>query len=178
MSVRHINRRAFIALAAIFLVPAATYAHVTLQTKQAPIDNGYKAVFSVPHGCQGSSTTKVRIRIPEGVVGVKPQPKSGWKLETVKADYDKPHMQYGTRLTSGVKEVTWTGGPLLDEHYDEFVFVGYLSSQLAPGTTLYFPVVQECEQGVARWIDPPSNDNATDDHSDSPAPTLKLLPKQ
>jgi uncharacterized protein YcnI len=82
-------------------------------------------------------------------------------------------------VSSGVKEIVWTGGPLPDDHYDEFVFVGYLSSELPPNSMLYFPVVQECEQGVARWIDLPSaGKKAADDHSDSPAPGLKLLPKQ
>ena len=165
-------------LAALALVPSA-YAHITLQVKEAPIDSGYKAVFKVPHGCKGSATTKIRIRIPEGVIGVKPQPKAGWSLQTVKGDYDKPHTQYGSQLTSGVKEVTWTGGPLPDEYYDEFVFAGYLSSELTPNSMLYFPVVQECEQGVLRWIDRPApGQKASDDHSSSPAPGLQLLPRQ
>ncbi len=172
-----VRARATIVLAALFLVPSA-HSHVTLHVKQAPVDASYKAVFSVPHGCKGSPTTRIRVRVPEGVVGVKPQPKAGWSLETIQGDYAKPHAQYGTKLTSGVKEVSWSGGPLLDEHYDEFVFVGYLSSELTPNTTLYFPVVQECERGVERWIDLPSTNKAPDDHSDSPAPGLRLLPKQ
>ncbi|NGM88963.1 YcnI family protein [Parapusillimonas sp. SGNA-6] len=173
-----VHARAIVTLAALFLAPAA-YSHVSLQVKQAPVDSSYKAVFTVPHGCKGSSTTKIRIRIPEGVVGVKPQPKAGWTLEIIKGQYARTYMQHGAKVSSGVKEVVWTGGPLLDEHYDEFVFVSYLSSELKPDGMLYFPVVQECEQGVARWIDMPSaGKKAADDHSDSPAPKLKLLPKQ
>ncbi len=42
-----------------------------------------------------------------------------------------------------------------DDHYDEFVISTYLTDSLKPNTTLYFPVVQECEQGVSRWIDIP-----------------------
>ena len=49
----------------------------------------------------------------------------------------------------------WSGGKLPDHNYDEFVIVTYLTSGLKPNTTLYFPVVQECEQGVSRWIDIP-----------------------
>ena len=170
--------RVLVALASVLLAPSA-YSHVTLQVKQAPINGSYKAVFSVPHGCKGSPTTKIRIRIPEGVVGVKPQPKAGWTVETIKGDYAKAYMHYGAKVASGVKEVVWTGGPLLDEHYDEFVFASYLSSELTPDSTLYFPVVQECVEGVARWIDLPFADNtAADPHAGSPAPGLKLLPKQ
>lgn len=180
MSFLRFQIRTIAALAAFALAPLA-HAHVTLQVKEAPIDTNYKAIFGVSHGCEGSATTKIRVRIPEGVVGVKPQPKAGWSLSTVKGDYEKPHMQHGTKQVSGVKEVIWTGGPLLDEHFDEFVLKGYLSSDLAPNTTLYFPVVQECEKGVTRWIDVPS---ATDEkashhhHAGSPAPGVKLLPKQ
>jgi uncharacterized protein YcnI len=178
MSIFRIHSRALVTLAALFLAPAA-YSHVSFEVKQAPIGSNYKAVLVVPHGCKGSATTKVRIRIPEGVVGVKPQPKAGWTREIVKGDYAKTYMRYGAKVSSGVKEIVWTGGPLPDDHYDEFVFVGYLSSELPPNSMLYFPVVQECEQGVARWIDLPSaGKKAADDHSDSPAPGLKLLPKQ
>lgn len=167
------------ALAAVFFAPLA-FSHVTLDTPEAPVQSRYKAVMRVPHGCNGSPTVKIRVRIPEGLVGVKPQPKAGWTLETVKGDYAQPHTMYGTQIGSGVKEVIWSGGPLSDEHYDEFVFVGYLSGDLASGATLYFPTLQECEQGVSRWIDRTSaGSHSTDgDHSDSPAPALRLLPKQ
>ena len=46
----------------------------------------------------------------------------------------------------GVKEIVWSGGKLPDEHYDEFVFAGFLASDLKPGP-LYIPVTQECEKG-------------------------------
>lgn len=178
MSILRVSTSVAAAIAAILFASSA-FSHVSLQTKQAPVESSYKAVMRVPHGCKGSPTVKIRIRIPEGVVGVKPQPKAGWTLETIKGDYAQPYTLYGAQIGSGVKELVWTGGPLPDDHYDEFVFVSYLSSGLTPNTTLYFPVVQECEQGVARWIDQSAtNPKAVDDHSDSPAPGLKLLPKQ
>lgn len=166
------------ALTALLVAPTA-FAHVSLQTKEAPVASSYKAVFTVPHGCQGSPTIKLRVRIPEGVIAVKPQPKAGWSLETVKGEYQQSHTRFGAQVSSGVQEVIWSGGRLLDEHYDEFVFIGYLSNALQPGSTLHFPVVQECEQGVARWIDiPEAGKQSADDHSDSPAPGLKLLPRK
>lgn len=155
-------------LAALAAMPA--FAHVTLETKQAPVGSYYKAVFRVPHGCAGSPTLKVRVRVPEGVISIKPQPKPGWTLETVKGSYAQPYTVHGAQITSGVKEVSWSG-KLLDDNYDEFVFQAYLAEPtLKPGQVLYFPVVQECEKGVERWID-------TASPSDKPAPSLKLLPK-
>ncbi|MCQ9616051.1 YcnI family protein [Paenalcaligenes niemegkensis] len=179
MTIFRSSARFTIALASIFIAPQV-FSHVSLETREAPVESRYQAVFRVPHGCQGSPTVKIRVRIPEGVVGVKPQPKAGWTLETVKGDYAQPYTLYGAQVSAGVKEVSWTGGPLLDEHYDEFVFVAYLSSSLEANSTLHFPVVQECQDGVERWIDLPSTEQQATggDHSDSPAPGLELLPKQ
>ncbi|WP_322997978.1 YcnI family protein [Castellaniella sp.] len=167
------------ACAALLFAPSA-FSHISFETQQAPVGSSYKAVLQVPHGCQGSATVKLRIQIPEGVLGVKPQPKAGWDLKVVKGDYSKSYDLYGSKITSGVTEVEWTGGPLPDDFYDEFVFKGYLSSSLKPGTTLYFPVIQECEKGVDRWIDIPEGAEKAHGHgghSDTPAPGLKLLPK-
>ena len=50
----------------------------------------------------------------------------------------------------------WSGGKLPDDNYDEFVISTFLTDGLKPNTMLYFPVVQECEQGVSRWIDIPA----------------------
>lgn len=164
------------ALAALGASPA--FAHVTLETQQAAIGSTYKAVLRVPHGCKGAATIKVRVRVPEGMIAVKPMPKPGWTLETVKGKYDEAYDYYGTPTSEGVREVVWSGGRLLDEHYDEFVLRGYLTSELNPETTLYVPVVQECEGGgVERWIEIPAAGKSGDD-TKFPAPGLKLLPKQ
>jgi len=184
MSIIRMGSSLALGVAGALFAPQAL-SHVTLAVKEASVDSRYQAVLRVPHGCKGSPTTRIRVRIPEGVIGVKPQPKAGWTLETVKGDYARSYSRHGAQVSSGVREVAWTGGPLPDEHYDEFVFVSYLSDALAAGTQLYFPVVQECEEGVARWIDVPEEGAGNgqghghgDDHSDSPAPAIKLLPRR
>jgi uncharacterized protein YcnI len=167
--------RAAVAAAILFATPTAVLAHATLEVGEAHLGSTYKAVLRVPHGCEGSPTLKVRVQIPEGVIGVKPMPKAGWTLETVKGDYAGSYTMWGEPVTSGVKEITWTGR-LLDEHYDEFVFRAYLSEQLPANSMLYFPTVQECEHGVERWIEIPAEGKSEDDY-EFPAPGLKLLPK-
>lgn len=158
------------------LTNTAALAHVSLETREASVGGGYKAVFKVPHGCKGSTTVKIRVQIPEGVIAVKPMPKPGWSVETVKGAYSKAYPYYhGATLTEGVKEVAWSGGKLLDEHYDEFVLTGYLTKDLQPDTMLYFPVVQECEQGVERWIEIPEAGKSASDY-ERPAAAVKLLP--
>ncbi len=72
------------------------------------------------------------------------------------ADYDF----HGAKLSEGVKEVVWSGGRLPDDNYDEFVISTFLTTALKPNTTLYFPTVQECEQGVSRWIEIPADGDA------------------
>lgn len=155
--------------------PAA--AHVFLETKQATVGASYKAVFAVPHGCKGSPTVKIRVQIPEGVIAVKPMPKAGWSLDVVEGKYASEYDYHGNKLSSGVKEVAWSGGKLPDHNYDEFVISSFLTSSLKPNTTLYFPVVQECETGVSRWIEIPAEGAGHSQEGKSPAPGVKLLPK-
>lgn len=164
-----------ILMAALVASPAA--AHVYLEGKQATIGTSYKAVFAVPHGCSGSPTVKIRVQIPEGVIAVKPMPKAGWSVDVVEGAYASAYDYHGNKLSSGVKEVVWSGGKLPDHNHDEFVISSFLTNNLKPNTTLYFPVVQECENGVSRWIEIPAEGAGHSPESKSPAPGVKLLPK-
>lgn len=164
------------------MVAGATTAssHVTLETQQAAVGSGYKAILKVPHGCGGSSTVSIRIRVADGVVDVKPMPKAGWKLETKSAKYPKTFSLRNAKMSEGVTEIIWSGGQLPDAHYDEFVFIGAIADDLQAGSTIYFPVVQECEKGVARWIEIPKA-GAAHDHAGEgaqPAPGLRLVPRR
>ena len=76
-------------------------AHVTLEQREAAVGGPYKATFRVPHGCKTSPTLKLRVRIPDGVIGVKPMPKAGWQLDIVKAKYDKPYKMFHSTVTEG-----------------------------------------------------------------------------
>jgi uncharacterized protein YcnI len=171
------NRSCFLAaLAAALLVTSSAGAHITLKAKEAAIGGPYDAVFVVPHGCAGSATTKIRVQIPEGVIGVKAMPTAGWNVETVTGKYAAAYDYQGSSVSEGAKEVVWSGGKLPDHTREEFVISAFLTDGLKPNTMLYFPTVQECEQGVSRWIDIPA-DPAHPHDSKSPAPGVKLLPK-
>jgi periplasmic copper chaperone A len=163
------------AAATLALSPAS--AHITLENRQATIGASYKAVFEVPHGCAGSATIRIRVQIPEGVIAAKPMPKAGWNVEVIKGKYAADYDYHGAKLSDGVKEVVWSGGKLPDDNYDEFVIHTFLTAALKPNTNLYFPVVQECEQGISRWIDIPPDGEAGPHDSKSPAPAVKLMAK-
>jgi periplasmic copper chaperone A len=161
-------------LIAALLVISPVSAHVLLQGKQAGVGTDYKAVFVVPHGCSGSPTTKLRVQIPEGVIATAAKPVDGWNVETVKGKYSGEYDYNGAKVSEGIKEVAWSGGKLADKTRQEFVIETWLAGSLKPDTTLYFPVVQECEQGVSRWIEIPP-DGATHSHEGKwPAPGVKL----
>jgi uncharacterized protein YcnI len=170
--------KAGLSVAVVALAASPACAHVGLETRQATIGSSYKAVFTVPHGCAGSPTVKIRVQIPEGVIAAKPMPKAGWNVEAITGKYAAEYDYHGSKLSEGVKEVVWSGGKLSDHHYEEFVVSTYLSTGLKPNTILYFPVVQECEQGVSRWIDIPKGEGESHGSgSKTPAPGVKLMPK-
>ena len=164
----------FLILIAAALAAAPAGAHVTLEGKQAAIGADYKAVFIVPHGCAGSPTVRLRVQIPEGVIATDAKPVDGWKLDTVKGKFATEYDVKGTKVSEGIKEVAWSGGKLPDKTRQDFVIETFLTDSLKADTTLYFPVVQECEQGVSRWIEIPP-DGAPHSHEGKwPAPGVKL----
>jgi uncharacterized protein YcnI len=169
-------RNSAVAAIAVALVAAGqpAHGHATLDRNEAPADSFFNAFINVPHGCEGSATLKVRVRIPDGVIGVKPQPKPGWELTIRKEKLATPLAEgHGRTISETVAEVTWTG-KLADENFDQFGIHMKLPDR--PGETLYFPTVQECERGVHRWIEIPAAGNTRGDYKE-PAPFLKLLPK-
>jgi periplasmic copper chaperone A len=167
------RRTLVLALSALLLValavPAA--AHVTANPNAGPSGGYWKTDFRVPHGCDGSATTAVRVSIPEGVVNVKPQVVAGWEIETVIGEIE-PYDNHGQTITEGVTEVIWRGGPLDDAHMQEFG----LSVKLPEGEegdVLWFPTIQECEDGETAWINVPDDLAAWGD-TDDPAPYVTL----
>ena len=169
-----------ILLAAIAMLAASPVAaHVSLENRQAAIGASYKAVFTVPHGCAGSATVKIRVQDPRRRDRGQADAESRAGASRRSAANTPPSTSYhGRKFSEGVKEVVWSGGKLPDGHYDEFVISTYLTGTLKPDTTLYFPVVQECEQGVSRWIDIPAQGHGAQSHDGkSPAPGVKLMRK-
>lgn len=167
--------RSFVrAAAAVALVASITpaFAHATFEQGEAAVGSTYKAVLRVPHGCDGQATNTVRVKIPEGFFSVKPMPKAGWELTTVKGPYKNTYESHGAKVTEGVTEITWSGGNLPDDFYDEFVFRGTIAGSLEVGTTLYFPAVQVCANGEATWIEIPVEGQP---EPEGPAPGVKLI---
>ncbi|WP_309083840.1 DUF1775 domain-containing protein [Chelativorans sp.] len=162
------------ACAATLLLSSAipALAHVSLQQSDAT-PGTYKAVLGVPHGCEGEPTISVRVQIPEGFVGVKPMPKPGWTVEIEKGDYGRTYQLHGDEVASGPVAVTWTGGSLADEHYDEFTLRGTLA-EVEEGQRLFFNTVQTCPSGKEEaWVEQAAD--GQDPHAlERPAPFVTI----
>lgn len=177
-NIRWCGRMPTCALAALFSLAALDLAsaHVTLDKKEVPVGSFYKAVLTVPHGCEGSPTVRIAVQIPNGVISVKPKVKAGWTIDIKRGPYTRAYsFLHGAKFTEGPKEIVWSGGSLPDGFYDEFALQTFIAGELTPGATLYFPVVQTCEKGEHRWVQVPTADKPGE-HLGEPAPAIKLIP--
>src|SRR5437879_3055986 len=165
--------KALAASALLTLSAMPAHAHVTLQSGPAVPGSSYKAVLSVPHGCAGSATVKLQVKIPEGLIAVKPMAKPGWNIEVTKGKYAQTYnFMHGMTVSEGAKEIAWTGH-LDDAYVDEFVFAGFVADTVKPGNVMALPTVQDCEKGSESWTDIAAADQ--DPHSlKSPAPLLRI----
>lgn len=116
-------------MAAAMLAAASAHAHVSLEQHEFAAGSYQKLVFRVGHGCSGSATTAVSIQLPEGLAAMRPMPKTGWNIERSQAS------------------LTWRGGPLPDDFYDEFVMFG----KLPAAGNHSFKIIQSCQVGSANW---------------------------
>ena len=172
--VEHIRLSAA-SIACAWLVAGAASAHVTIAPAEGAAGAMVEGRFSVAHGCDAAATVAVRVRIPEGVSAVKPQMKAGWRVEVKKRKLAQPFKaEHGRVIAETVEEVDWIGGPLPDHLYDDFGIRMRLPD--AGSRILYFPVVQECEKGVNRWIEIPTGEQRSGDLR-APAPAMTITPK-
>jgi hypothetical protein len=136
---------------------SAAQAHVTLPPGGGSAGSVYAASFRVGHACKdAASTTALRVRLPEGFTLIDAQPRSGWTL------------------SSSPREVTWTAdsaqAALPAAERTSFNLRGRLPGQ--PGT-LWFKVLQRCDQGSADWAEIPAGNAAAPSF---PAVRLEVLP--
>ncbi|ARM88584.1 GLE1 domain-containing protein [Rhizobium sp. CIAT894] len=162
-------------LAALFSATAiaGAEAHVTFLDRETTQESTILATLQLPHGCDGKATTEVRVKLPEGFVFAKPQPKAGWELEVIKGDYQKSYDNHGDKVKTGAIEIRWKNGNLSDDFYDTFVIQGKVSGVEA-GTSLAFPVTQICGDTVQAW-DQVAADGGDAHGLKSPAPLLKVV---
>lgn len=154
-----IRRLALASLASTLLavvVATPVSAHIHAEPHEAQAGSTATIGFTIEHGCDGSPTVAVEVLLPAGVTDVTPEPFDDWTVTTDTTDegdvviYDEGSLADGT---AGTFEITMTLPP-------------------TPDTTIWFPMVQRCDEGELRWIEIPVEG---EDEPDSPAPGVQLV---
>jgi periplasmic copper chaperone A len=129
-----------------FAIPAS--AHLEGSPSQIAPGTSATITFTVAHGCAGSPTTKVTMKLPITLKDVKVQPPKGW-----------------TGSVAG-SVATFTGPPIPAKSV-----TGFKVSFTAPKTlgVLTFPSIQQCSKGENDWIELPLANGKEPEH---PAPKV------
>jgi uncharacterized protein YcnI len=138
------------AAALVVLVARPASAHVDPDPLAVQAGTTATVAFGVEHGCDGSPTTKVEIKFPDGFTAIKPVDQTGW-----------------TSAVAG-QVVTFSGGRL-----DAATGGDFAVSVTAPAAAglQQIPVVQTCEKGSIEWIEIAKEGAAEPEH---PAAPLKI----
>jgi periplasmic copper chaperone A len=161
---------------AVSLFSTVALGHASIAGPTPPYaGGGFDADLTVSHGCDGADTSRMRVRIPAGVTGVKP-------VDSVfgKAELEKD-------AAGNVTAVTWTRAAAdvraVDTHYFHLGLRMRLPSK--PFTTLSFPTTQTCRaaDGTETTVEWSGTDGGGHSHDPdagtstvNPAPSLYLLP--
>lgn len=149
----------------------AADAHVSVSADTTAAGSYALLTFGVPHGCDGSATTKIAIKIPDQVTSVTPTVNPNWDVQKVTEALNPPITDSdGDQITERVDQIVYTAKtPLSADLRDALV----LSLQIpdAAGQTLSFPVIQTCEVGETAWIE---QEVAGQPEPAHPAPSIEV----
>jgi uncharacterized protein YcnI len=152
-------------------VAGVASAHITTDPAVGPSDGYATLGFQVPHGCEESPTTQVRIQIPPSVPTATPGVSALWDVETKEGKKD-PVDLHGEKVTRGVSEIIYTAKqPLPHDRLD--ILPVSVKLPAGEGETVYFPTIQKCAEGETRWIQIPAEGESAEE-LESPAPAVLL----
>ncbi|GAA3339533.1 hypothetical protein GCM10017714_15510 [Curtobacterium pusillum] len=150
-------------------------AHVSATASSTAANSYTTATFSVPHGCDGSPTTKIEFQVPKSVIEVTPTVNPNWTITKATEPYTSPSSSAddeeaedaGERVTS----VTYTAKtPLPADERDTFALSFSLPDGKA-GDVVEFPALQTCEKGSVEWNQEQKAGEAEPEH---PAPSITM----
>ncbi len=133
-------------------VPMAANAHIVItQMNQSAGWEGAVLTLLIPHGCGAAPTTEIRIKVPDNVNVLLPEPKAGWTLQMTNRKLAVPKKVGNREITEVQDEVVWTGGSLASNQAGLFTFVTNFPNK--PGERVYFKTIQKCGATDDKWID-------------------------
>jgi uncharacterized protein YcnI len=175
-ALRRVRRTAFgIGGAALLTLSGigAASAHVTVKADETAAGSYALLTVAFSHGCEGSATTEIAISVPEEITSIAPGMNYGWTVEKIADDSATPATDEEGEAVAPVTEIVYTAKePVQDGFYEQFI----LSVQLpedAEGETIYFPIIQTCEEGEIAWVQMPEEGQSSDD-LDAPAPSITV----
>ena len=154
------------------IMPLAASAHVTVDPPTAS-KGGYGTFrIKVPSHDDVQNTVKVELEIPQDhpITSVQVAPTPGWTYTLEKTTLDQPADNHGSEITEVVSKITWEGGQIKPNEFEEFrIGLGPLPDDV---DTLTLKTIQTYDGGkVAKWIE-----EAVDgEEPESPAPVITLL---
>lgn len=143
------------AAGAIVLLAAPAFAHVTMDVTESAVGAYTVATFSVPHGCDGSPTTRIAIKVPDAITEVTPTRNAFYDIKTVTTKLNPPSTaEDGDAITEKVSRIVYTAKtPLPADERDTLELSFQVPEDAKIGAVLEFPTIQTCEQGQTAWVD-------------------------
>ncbi len=148
-------------------------AHVTIQEDSVVAGEFAVVTIAVPHGCEESPTTAVRIQMPETIPAVTPTINAGWDVEKVMETLAEPIQGEHGEITERVSEVVYTAKTPLPDGYRDTFALSIKVPEDASGL-MFFPTVQICEVGESDWIEIPA-DGQDPFELDKPSPFVNVV---
>ncbi|HEY3692654.1 MAG TPA: YcnI family protein [Pseudonocardiaceae bacterium] len=161
--------------AGLVIAAASASAHVTVHSDQAVAGaTDAEITFRVPNEEANAQTTKIQVIFPTDhpLIGVLIKNHPGWTADVQTAKLPTPVTTDDGPVSDAVSRVTWTGGAITGDNYDDFeISAGQLPKD---ATDLTFKAIQTYSNGdVVSWIDTAPPGAPEPDH---PAPILHLAP--
>jgi uncharacterized protein YcnI len=140
---------------AVLVVAGPALAHVTVQPTEGVTGSFSRFVVQVPTERDDASTIKLEVQFPP-LAFVSFQDVPGWERTVEMQTLDEPLEVFGEELTETVGTVTWEGGEIEPNEFEEFGFSARMPEEV---TTLEFAAIQTYDSGeVVRWIGPEDSD--------------------
>lgn len=160
---------------ALLTATASAFAHVTVHSDDAVAGATDATIaFRVPNEEANAQTTEIQVIFPTDhpLIGVLVKQHPGWTAEVQTTKLPAPVQTDDGPVSDAVSQITWTGGTISGDHYDDFEIT---AGQLPKDTTdLAFKAIQTySNHDVVRWIDIPAPGGPQPEH---PAAVLHLTP--
>jgi uncharacterized protein YcnI len=156
----------------VLAAAGTAFAHVVVDPHTAPQGGDAKVAFRTPNEEDKANTVKLEVSFPADhpVPSVLVEPVPGWTAAVQKVTLAKPIQTDDGQVTQAVSTITWTGGQIAPDQFQDFPVS--LEALPSDADKLVFKAIQTYSNGdVVRWIDVAAPGAPEPEH---PAPTLTL----